>query len=236
MWLLTLVGLAAASSPLDLARPPGLRGWSRFAWDPTWTLAFGAGHPLPTGGRVERLEAHAEAVLPIVLLPAFNSGALWAGASGRLGGGGFGLDLGADTGLIRAESELGRQLGWSVDLWARPGLHGRVGDLALDVGLRQGLATHLHHSAAVHDLYGDRYPEGGPTGAVTGPTDGWFRAPVERLRVGVLGGKLLGDHLGLSGGGGWEWTPQEQGIPSNPSIGQLPFTVRLDLELRWPPD
>jgi hypothetical protein len=211
-----LVSMALASPP-ERAPQQASRAWVAGGWDPTWVVELGAGHTVWR----ETLEAYALLKAPLVLAPA---GGLEAG---------LGLDVQPDLGAWRvasgldvrvafAASELGRQLGYGLDLWVRPGRALGPVVLAAELGLRQGLATRVWHSEAAQAMGGVR--------------DGWLAAPVRRLRVGGLAAWQLSEPVALGVSGGFESTPGALGIPANPSLGQLPFTFTASVEVRWPRD
>jgi hypothetical protein len=116
---------------------------------------------------------------------------------------------------------LGTQVGVGTDLWVRPGLYRDRFTVAGELGWRQGLVTWVHHSQAVRDLFVGEAPHGA-----------WIGLPSTRLRGGLATAALVSRAVAIGLSGGLEWTPTSVGGFANPSLGQLPFTVHLTVEVR----
>jgi hypothetical protein len=218
MWLLLTFISAGAAPPLRIPEV-GSRVWAGAGWDPTWVVEVGAGRT----ALHERVEAHASLLLPVALLPSADGLELGLGLDVLGAREGWRAEGGTSLRTAYAHSELGSQLGLALDLWLRPGRELGPVVLAADLGLRQGLATRFWHSEGVLAL---------------GPSvhDGWLAAPVCRIRAGAVLAWQLSPRVGLGLSGGYEQTPTSLKIPSNPSVGQLPFTLAATWEYRWPRD
>lgn len=228
MWW--MVTAAIAAPPPDLLPDARQSVWASFAWDPAWVGQVGIRAPLTDRSGARSWGWNAAITTPLALLGEFGNGAIWTGVTVCQPVGRWSMQAAIDSGLTRSVNELGRHIGWGADLTLRPLWelhHGRIGP---DLGWRQGISTHIRHSAAVVDLFDDR-----PAGAIAGPRNGWYRAPVSRGRAGVAGGRRLGarNAWALSGRGGFEGTIQRQGLVAQPSLGQLPFYLYASAEYTW---
>lgn len=222
--VVSLASPTAEAAPTWLATASDNQGWVDFAWDPTWVLEGGWSHHLSPALRLE-----VDVAAPIVLVPDLGGLSGETGLSSRFTvRGGWGVEVGLNTGLALARDSLGDKLGWNADLRLRPGWAAERWSAGLDLGFRPTLATRFWPGEPVQDLFGDR-----PGSEIQSPWDGWVRFTGQRLRAGAAGTLALGNHGVFALSGGFEWTPQAQGLLANPQLGQLPFTVHALGGWRW---
>ena len=221
------VGIVSSEIPED-------RMGASFGWDPTWLVGLGYAHRVPPLGG--RYSAQVDAVLavPLVLIPELNAGKLTGGVQALLlGHGRLGTVAGAHTGLTLANDPTGTKVGWGLELNVQPGYFAPTWSIAIDLAWRTALATYIAHAERVRDTFDDRYPDGAPAGAQDGPRDGWYFLPANRFHVGAAGGFVIAARTALSLAGGFDYTPQVEGVLVNPAIGGMPFYARLEGDYRW---
>ncbi|MCA9490867.1 MAG: hypothetical protein KC621_13150 [Myxococcales bacterium] len=200
----------ALAAPQARVGEPEVRAWVDGGWDPTWVVEAGAG-----SGRWE-----AALRLPLVLVPSLGGAELRGGFADRLGEG-WGVELGSLAWLGYGHDQLGTRAALGADLFARPGRYGERFALPVEVGWNQGLLGYTAHSQAVRDTF-----------VADPPSGAWVALGSTRLRVGAAVAAAVASPVVVGLSGGLEWTPTALGWFANPSLGQLPFTMHLTLEVR----
>jgi hypothetical protein len=211
------------------------RVWVAAGWDPVWVTSLGYGQDVPRGlGRLP-LAVDAALTLPVFVQPDLRAWKLSAGASVLFRAPYAGLALAASARATMALSHdpTGSKLGLGYELVAQPGYYGTRWTAALDAASRSVVAARLWHSEVVRDLFRERYEDPALDQARSGPVNGWVRLPANRVRLGAVVARRLGDRTAISILGAYEHTFQEQGIRANPSFGQLPFCILAGGDYRW---
>lgn len=139
---------------------------------------------------------------------------------------GLGVSAGVGPDVVFSRNVHTSQFAFGAEAFLRPGYWGDWGMIALDASYRFGYATCIIHRAPVDALYGDRYP-----GASTGPNEGCLSPAAQRLRTGLLVAVISpangfgGAHLA----GGFQYTPQVDGIISSYPMTAVPFYLQFGL-------
>ncbi len=204
-------------------------------WDSTWLAETGYARALPVRLGNAGSAAEVRLALPVVLVPGLSGGTAESGLTTLFRHPShLGASAAVDTGLSWATDSLGDKVAWVGQVSVRPGYYADRFSVAADLTWRTSLATHISHSDAVHDLFDDRYPDGTePADTVDGPRSGWYALAANRLRLGLAAATRVGRAASLYAVGGWELTPQAQGIHNLPPIHSLQFTFRLGGGWRW---
>jgi hypothetical protein len=222
---------AFAAPPLAGWQRPPWRAWTQGGWDPTATIALGVDRRVARPTPITQLFVDAQYRAPLVLAPWLSALGLEAGATFLArapGAAPLGVALSVHPFLRTANDDTASMTGLGVALSARPGVYFDRGSATLDVALATVLTTHVAHSSAVKDLFGDR-----PAGSVEGPRDGWFALASRRARLGVAGAWAPVEAVSLHAVVGYTWTRQLEGIASNPPTSPVPFYVEMGGGYRW---
>ena len=208
------------------------RAGALLGWDQTWVtaLAYGQGFPGFLAG--EGAEVSVSLTVPLLNVPEVDAVKLEGGFELLLvDPNGWGIALGAASGLALAGDPTGKKLAWLGRVHVRPGWYGAAEGIALDLGVRAALSTYMWHSELVRDLFRDRYPQDSASPA-SGPVNGWYPFSAFASRLGLVGGYRLGA-VTLLGIGGFEYSPQVEWIVMNPSVGGMPFYLKMGADYRW---
>jgi hypothetical protein len=221
---------AAHGQTLLIDPPEEQRVSLALGWDPIWVVELGYAVPVGPWGP-QPVELLASLTLPVAALGGLNL-KLNAGVAALFEvHEGFGVGSAIFSGMTLTSDPTGRKLAVPLQLNVQPGYFAERWYVALDLAWRAALTTYVWHADAIEALYDDRYPGAGPNEA--GPRNGWYALPANRLRLGVVGQLMIANGFGVFANGGFEYTPQAQGIVMNGELGQVPFYALFGGYFRW---
>jgi hypothetical protein len=221
--------------PLVGREAPRTEAWLALGYDKTWLADLGYARTIWRPAARQAVALRAGLRLPLVLLPGFDSFGLALGpAFSFVTPSGFGFVSSLNGSMRTAADTTGTKIGLRLSSELRPGYYQRCWALALDLSMTTTLATYMHHSEAVRDLFRDRYPDSmQPLDAELGPADGFYALTSHELRVGATGGWRASRAFVAYGLAGWSFRQELGTITANPPISALPFFTQLGGQLRW---
>gem|GEM_PF-6332516 len=224
--------LAQPAPPIAGRDSPASRLSLDVGWDPTWLFALGYSHRLarPTAQSSLWLDAGFRAPLtrvPLVEAASFVGGFTFVATTRS----GWGTAVACHTSVMTADDSTGTKLGFALATSLRPGWYAPRWSVALDLLAKTTIASYMHHSDAVRDLFTDRYPDGRAT--ASGPRDGIYALAARRYRLGLAVAWAPSASVGLHAVGGMSHDRQLSGITANPPVGPLPFYVEAGGAYRW---
>ncbi len=223
----------ASAQTAQIAREiPEHQANASFGWERTWSTSIGYSRGLDHWLPGRRTALDVSVTIPLLQVASADAGAVEVGTHTSWGEFAA-ISTGVSTGLGYAEDPTGSKLGWLGSVFARPGMYWPSGALALDLTWRGSFITAMNHSPRVRDLFKERYPDGAERTGGDGPSGGLYVLPSSTFRFGLLAGVVLAGRFGMGLLADFEYQPQVQGVVVNPSIGGMPFVLRVRGDYRW---
>lgn len=168
---------------------------------------------------------HATLVSPIFLIKEVDSFRFGSGASVKYGEwGNFAVVAGTAIYFATNKNVNGNFVAWGLEFDFQPGYFKEKWFISLNLSWKQTLMTHIKHSQYARSAFEDRYPEGiSLESTINGPRDGWYRTPAQHWKTGLIAGYRISKSVTLYGGGGIDYTPNEQGFFMFADVGVIPF-------------
>lgn len=212
--------------------PDHLTGVS-LGWNQTWTLDLEYAHVLRGVLFEHDAQLFGLVGLPVAQLGRFAAGRIEAGLRSLVPvAGGFAVAGSLAAGATLADDPTGAKLGFTARASLAPGYFTHTWAFALDLGWEGAYATYMHQSERVHDLFRGRYVDRAQAGT-SDARDGVYAFTASRFRIGLAGGYVIAQTVGISLEAGFEYVPQVEGVIANAAIGGMPFYVSLLGDYRW---